>query len=413
MTALELTLVTLPYEIVDHVCEFLDKSSLKQCRLVSHSLEAPASAALFSTIHITTTIASLNHAKVIGRLANLATKVRTITYHASTLIFSPNGSLDEPTGDVDISRPSNLPEFKEFLETTRETKKWHGLLPYNLDAMKLWQDYNALWQARRDLESRGYVSQRLRTLLDSFPNITTFRLIPVTPEATYVPGEHIPFLSRIDEDAFTDVLSACYDREYVRCLTARSLHWGSFRPCSDMRLLCVNLRELHLAIDDGHIGFPYEYMREDFTAFLELCRNLEVFTLGINTNISVRKSHRDSIRAACDSVLTMVWSRLERVKLTNFITSEIKVKSFLINHSANLRLVKLECLHVLLPVDTIWSTTAIEVSKEFFATLRTCQSACHQLQSVRVDGNCWQISPNTEDADEEHPIWVSSLLYTG
>jgi hypothetical protein len=252
-------LATLPYEIIRHICRFMDCTSQKQCRLVNHSIENPASAALFSTVHITTTIASLEHAKFIGRSSKQITKVKTIIYHASSLVTSPPGSLDEITDGSQLGRPCNFVEFDALMAHLYQTRQegstpWDTLLSQSaVDMRQLWQEYEAIWRARRELESHGYVSQRLRGLLNSFPNVTTVRLIPVTRETPYKAGEHFPYLCRVDEDAFTDVLSACYDRGGIRCLSATGLLWGSFRPCNDLSVLCEDLRELHLAIDERQI----------------------------------------------------------------------------------------------------------------------------------------------------------------
>lgn len=111
MALLSRTLATLPFEIIRLICEFLDCASLKQCRLVNHSIETQASEALFSTVHITTTITSLEHAKSIGRSAKHNTKVKAVIYHASSVISGPHGSLDESTDMSEFRRNGNIVEF--------------------------------------------------------------------------------------------------------------------------------------------------------------------------------------------------------------------------------------------------------------------------------------------------------------
>lgn len=394
MALLSRTLATLPFEIISLICEFLGCASLKQCRLVNHSIETQASEALFSTVHITTTITSLEHAKSIGRSAKHNTKVKAVIYHASSVISGPHGSLDESTDMSEFRRNGNIVEFINMIDFLRHAVLgMDTLIPRNMEMKELWRDYEAIWRARRDLESHGYVSQRLRTLTQQFPNIVTIRLAPMSMVIPYRPGEHFPILSRVDEDAFTDVLGARYDRE-IKCLSANHLHWGSFRLCNDMTVLCSGLRELDLVIEDNQIGFPYSTMQDDFATFLGLCRNLEVLKLKIGTCEPLQDSRSNHIAAACSLLLKINWSRLEKVKLENLITTERDIEGFLRNNARTLRLIKFERLHMPSMKKRV-PGGALNTVKYLSATLRRCQNA------VILNGECWEEHQNWRDVEGE------------
>lgn len=348
MATLSHTLATIPYEVTSQILQLLDIPSLKQCRLTNHALLPAASSTLFSSIHITTTVTSLNHAISIARSPDLSSKAQSFTYHASTLVSSPRGSLDETTGTATYTNPA------DFAACVADGPGNALALFPGHDALTLWQEFTAIYAARRDLESHGYVSSRLRSLLRLLPNVNAVGLRPVTPEAPFIPSEHIQVLSRVDEDAFTDLLTACAEYEGIRSLTAERLHWGSFRACNDLTRFCSGLRDLDLRIDDRGIGYPYSYMRREFVEFLGLCHNLKSLVLHLDAGVLRQRAcnfrtYFEAIKAVSCDVLGVMWRRLERVSLLGFTTSEEQLTCFFENHRASLQKMRLVRLGVLWP----------------------------------------------------------------
>jgi hypothetical protein len=286
--------------------------------------------------------------------------VKTFTYHASTLVFGPRGSLDETTGTGTYTNPA---DFAANLARLPGSKSLLERFPGS-DALKLWQEFTALYAARRDLESHGYVASRLRGLLKLLPNVATVNLCPVSSDHVYVPGEHIPLLSRVDEECFTDLLAACADYVGITALRAERLHWGSFRACDDISRFCSGLRELDLRIDDQGIGYPYSYMRREVLEFLGACHDLErlVLHLGageLRLRVRYLAACFEAMRAVCGDVLRGVWRRLKRVRLVGFTASEDELRVFFSGHASSLRNVGLERLQFVgsdgryVPVDNV------------------------------------------------------------
>jgi hypothetical protein len=138
-----------------------------------------------------------------------------------------------------------------------------------------------------------------------------------------------------------------------------------------------------------------------------------VKTFASSILLSMKDKSSEPIQLACNSVLGMIWSKLETVQLRGFHTSERNIKGFFLNNSASLRSIRFESLQIYNPPEGTLSRSTIDMAKKFTDTLKSCQNACHRLENVRVEGEFWQERPIVEAVGGAHRFFEGPFLYEG
>ena len=333
--------VPVPQEILQLICQNLDRSDLKNARLACKGLNDAAEISLFRCIYLRRNMDSFCRLRMIASTSHLAKVVKSITY-SSQLVPGPDEHVD-----FDTWRRNHFGQGFSNVEsdklkkscTTADLHRYYSRWCAHLHSQRLMQKFDI---EEKDLD---YAFSKLPQLEEVHWGWFFYGDKPVRLPGT----EHFGFLGRelmVGPDhksgveyhvrQFTSMMAAAFKgKKRLKVIEAHRLRWKMFQQQDEI----LAMMNTNMTYCEQFIWSPDRW-EENVNGDLQIgsmMRNaprLRTIRLDFHNNGS--QSHREMTNLSRILVEHYHWPNLKHVYLDGFRVSDILLRGFLAAHAASL-----------------------------------------------------------------------------
>ena len=340
--------IPVPQEILQQICQNLDRSDLKNARLACKGLNDAAEISLFRYIYLRRNMDSFCRLRMIATTPHLAKVVKSITY-SSHLVQGPDEHVDFDTWRRTYFGQGFGGSYKAVSDnltkscTTADLHRYYARWCAHLHSQRLMQKFDI---EEKDLDDAfGKLPQLEEVHWGSF--FCAEKKLP--PSFRLLTPEHFCSLGRelmVDPDhksgveyhvrQFTSMMVAAFkNNKKLKVIEACYLRWKIFQQQDEI----LAMMNTNMTYCEHFIWSPTEWEENvnDDLQIGSMMRNApRLRTIKLNFHTSASQSHLEMNHLSRVLVEHHHWPNLKYVQLEGFRVSDTLLRGFLAAHAASL-----------------------------------------------------------------------------